>query len=56
MGVRDFWVWSTGELRDSAARGVVPEFFVARAVCAEAPQRLGWTNYDVETPAGVRSE
>lgn len=33
-----------------------PEFFVARAVCAEAPHRVGWISYDVETPAGVRSE
>jgi hypothetical protein len=54
--VHDFWVWSTGDLRENTTRGVLAEFFVARAVGAEAKMRVGWDNYDVRTPSGIRVE
>lgn len=54
--VRDFWTWSTSDLRENTIRGVLAEFFVAKAVGAEAEMRVGWDNYDVLTPSGVRVE
>lgn len=54
--VRDFWVWSTSDLRDNTTRGVLAEFLVARAVGAEASMRVGWDNYGVESPERIRIE
>jgi hypothetical protein len=54
--VRDFWVWSTSDLRENTIRGVLAEFFVARAVGAQGALRVGWDSHDVTTPSGVRVE
>ncbi len=54
--VRDFWIWSTSDLRDNTTRGVLAEFIVAKAVGATAEMRSPWDNYDVELPEGTRIE
>jgi hypothetical protein len=54
--VRDFWIWSTSDLRENTIRGVLAEFLVARAVGAQAALRVGWDNHDVTTPSGIRVE
>lgn len=54
--VRDYWVWSTSDLRDNVTRGVLAEFLVAKAVGASDKLRTSWDNFDVLTPEGVRVE
>jgi hypothetical protein len=54
--VRDFWTWASSDLRENVMRGVLAEFLVARALGAERELRVGWDNFDVLTPSGVRVE
>jgi hypothetical protein len=54
--VRDFWTWSTSDLRENTIRGVLAEFIVAKSVGAEHRIRVSWDNYDVLTPSGIRVE
>ena len=54
--VLDFWRWSMGDLRMNTARGLLVEFFVARAVGSPAPIRVEWAAFDVEAADGTRIE
>jgi len=42
------------DLRLSIVRGVLAEFLVAKAVGATQTLKHEWTNFDVETEAGIR--
>ena len=54
--VSDFWRWAFNDLRDNTTRGVLAEFLVARALGDVSDRRVGWANYDVLTPSGIRVE
>lgn len=54
--VGDFWGWAFNDLRDNTTRGVLAEFFVARALGDVSERRVAWANYDVLTRTGVRVE
>lgn len=52
-----FWRWSVSDLVSNAARGVLAEYIVARALgLAENGVRDGWAAFDLETPAGIKIE
>ena len=52
-----FWQWSCSDLLSNAARGVVAEFLVARALGIAADGvRHEWAAYDLETKEGVMVE
>jgi hypothetical protein len=55
--VREFWAWSTSDLRDDTTRGILAEFIVAKAlgVPTESP-RISWSNFDLTIPSGVSVE
>lgn len=53
--VRDFWSYALRDLRSNTTRGILAEWFVARAV--GATQLLDdWNEYDVVTPSGLTVE
>lgn len=53
----DFWQWSVSDLVSNAARGVVAEYIVARALgIATDGIREGWAAFDLTTPSGVKVE
>lgn len=54
--VVDFWTWALGDLRMNTIRGFLAEFFVAQAVGSEAPHRVEWAPFDVESAEGIRLE
>jgi hypothetical protein len=54
--VREFWAWSTSDLRDDTTRGILAEFIVGKAVGAQTEVRISWSNFDVATPSGIRVE
>jgi hypothetical protein len=54
--VREFWAWSTSDLRDDTTRGILAEFIVGQALGAQTKYRISWSNFDLETPSGVRVE
>jgi hypothetical protein len=55
--VLGFWQWSASDLVSNAARGVLAEYLVAKAVGVDTARvRDGWASYDLQTPAGVRIE
>lgn len=54
--ILDFWKWSLGDLRMNTARGLLVEFFVAKAAGSTAPIRVEWADYDVEAADGTRIE
>lgn len=45
--VRDFWAWSTSDLRDNTTRGVYGEYLVACALGVDGGTRIGWDTCDV---------
>ena len=52
-----FWRWSTSDLVNNAARGIVAEYIVARALgLGEGGVRDGWAAFDLETPSGIKIE
>ena len=52
----DFWRWSASDLTSNALRGVLAEYFVARAVGAHAGARTEWDACDLKTADGARIE
>jgi hypothetical protein len=54
--VRDFWAWSTSDLRDDTTRGILAEFIVGKALEVETEFRISFSNFDLRTPDGVRVE
>jgi hypothetical protein len=48
--VRDYWIWSTSDLQEDTARGILAEFLVAKALGAEGELRVSWANFDVTDP------
>jgi hypothetical protein len=54
--VRDFWAWSTSDLRDDTTRGILAEFIVGKALGVETEFRISFSNFDLRTPDGVRVE
>jgi hypothetical protein len=54
--VLEFWQWAFSDLRDNTLRGVLAEFLVATAVGDNRGPRIGWDNFDVQTPSGVTVE
>jgi hypothetical protein len=51
--LRDFWAWSTSDLRDDTIRGILAEFIVAKAVGTRTDVRISWSNFDVKAPGDV---
>ena len=56
FGIFDFWRWAHSDLLDNAARGVLAEFLVARALNATCEPRHEWDAVDVRTESGVKVE
>jgi hypothetical protein len=54
--VADFWRWAFSDLRDNTTRGILAEFLVGRAVGDERGLRIGWDNFDAQTPDGTTIE
>ena len=54
--VLDFWRWAMSDLVGNAARGVLAEYIVARALGLTDGVRVEWDAYDLETPRGVKIE
>ena len=53
----DFWGWSTSDLVDNTARGVLAEFIVASALSISTEGvRDAWASWDLTTPDNVRVE
>lgn len=53
----NFWQWSASDLVSNAARGVIAEYIVARALgLAGSGVRDGWAALDLETPSGIKVE
>lgn len=53
--VAEFWSYAMRDLRSNAVRGVLAEWWVARAVGVTQPMP-SWHEFDVLTPSGVRVE
>lgn len=52
-----FWQWSVSDLVNNAARGIIAEYIVARALgVAEMGVRDGWAAFDLETRSGIKVE
>ena len=47
---------TSSDLRENVLRGILAEFLVAKAIGAARTMRVGWDNFDVLTPTGVRLE
>ena len=47
---------SSGLGRRDTTRGILAEFIVWKALGAKTKLRISWSNFDVETPSGVRVE
>ena len=54
--VTDFWRWALSDLRDNTTRGILTEFLVAKAVGGQRAMRIGWDNFDAQTPDGTTIE
>jgi hypothetical protein len=54
--VADFWRWAFSDLRDNTTRGILAEFLVAKAVGDQREMRIGWDNFDAQTPDGTTIE
>ena len=45
--VTDFWRWAHSNLTDNTERGILAEYFVARAMGADRAARTNWEPYDL---------
>jgi hypothetical protein len=56
--VREFWAWSTSDLREDSTRGILAEFIVGKALGAQETEefRISWSNFDLTTPSCVHVE
>ena len=52
----NFWRWANSDLLDNAARGVLAEFLVARALDSTCEPRHEWDAVDVRTECGLKVE
>ena len=52
----DFWRWAYSDLLDNAARGVLAEFLIARALNYTCEPRHEWDAIDVRTKSGLKVE
>ena len=52
----DYWRWAYSDLLDNAARGVLAEFLVARALNHTCEPRHEWDAIDVRTECGLKVE
>ncbi|NMO01841.1 hypothetical protein HH308_11525 [Gordonia sp. TBRC 11910] len=53
--LREFWAYALSNLQENAARGLLAEYLVAKAVQATG-LRVEWDAYDVEAPDGTTIE
>lgn len=52
-----FWRWSSSDLVNNSARGIIAEYVVARALgLGEGGVRDGWAAFDLKTPSGIKIE
>jgi len=53
--LKNFWQWSNSDLLDTAARGALAEYIVARALgISTSGVRDCWTAWDLTTPSGLK--
>lgn len=52
----EFWQWTCSDLTNTALRGVLAEFIVARALGAADGTRVEWDACDVRTADGLKVE
>ena len=48
--LQDYWRWSGSDLMNNAARGVMAEYLVAKALGVTQDPREEWGEFDVEAP------
>lgn len=54
--VSDFWSWSFSDMTENWLRGILGEYFVARALKLTDEPRQGWKSWDLQTKDGTRIE
>jgi hypothetical protein len=56
--VREFWAWSTSDLREDSTRGILAEFIVGKALGTKEAEeyRISWSNFDLTTPSCIQVE
>jgi len=52
----EFWRWAYSDFLANASRGVLAEYFVAKAIGCELTQRAQWDDFDLLMPDGCRVE
>ena len=54
--VGEFWIWFRNSLDEGWMRGVVGEYWVAKALGLIDEPREAWKKWDLETPNGIKVE